>query len=59
MAFTVVTLSMINEDTLETQMGTTIFAFFLSLYLSFEYKPLKLEEPPQTTSNTIEYSDPT
>ena len=31
--FIVMSLSMLNEDTLETQMGVTIFAFFISLFL--------------------------
>jgi hypothetical protein len=31
--FIILTLSMLNEDTLETQMGASIFAFFLSLFL--------------------------
>ncbi len=33
LSFIVIILSMFNEDTLDTQMGTTIFAFFLSLFL--------------------------
>jgi len=32
-AFITISLSMINEDTTETQMGATIFAFFLSFFL--------------------------
>lgn len=31
--FITITLSMLNEDTTETQMGATIFAFFLSFFL--------------------------
>lgn len=31
--FIIMTLSMFNEDTLETQMGATVFAFFLSFFL--------------------------
>ncbi|MCF6364962.1 MAG: O-antigen ligase family protein [Bacteroidales bacterium] len=31
--FITMSLSMLNEDTLETQMGATIFAFFMCLYL--------------------------
>ncbi len=31
--FITMSLSMLNEDTLETQMGATIFAFFISLFL--------------------------
>ena len=33
-------LSMINEDTLETQMGTGVFALFFSLYLFFSPKKI-------------------
>lgn len=32
-SFIIMGLSMINEDTLETQMGATVFAFFLSFFL--------------------------
>jgi hypothetical protein len=39
MIFTVISLSMLNEDTIETQMGATIFAFFISLFLFSETKP--------------------
>ncbi len=43
MVFTVICLSMLNEDTLETQMGATIFAFFLSIFIFST--PLKLLNP--------------
>jgi len=32
-SFIILALSMLNEDTLETQMGATVFAFFLSFFL--------------------------
>lgn len=32
-SYITISLSMINEDTLETQMGATVFAFFLSFFL--------------------------
>lgn len=48
MAFTVITLSMLNEDTIETQMGATIFAFFISLYLFSNTKPDEHLTPAQT-----------
>ncbi len=35
-SFIVISLSMFNEDTLETQMGATIFAFFLSFFMLVE-----------------------
>jgi len=38
MVFIVTTLSMLNEDVLETQMGATVFAFFLSFFLFTEEK---------------------
>jgi len=34
--FITISLSMLNEDTTETQMGATIFAFFLSFFLFSE-----------------------
>ncbi len=37
-SFIVIMLSMLNEDTLETQMGATVFAFFLSFFLFTEEK---------------------
>lgn len=41
--FIILTASMINEDTLETQMGATTFAFFISFFL-FAYKGSLLQE---------------
>ena len=41
--FIILTLSMLNEDTLETQMGATIFAFFISFYLFADPKKTKQE----------------
>ncbi len=35
-SFITILLSMLNEDTLETQMGATIFAFFLSFFMFVE-----------------------
>jgi len=32
-SFIIMSLSMLNEDTLETQMGVTIFSFFITLFL--------------------------
>jgi hypothetical protein len=42
--FIIITLSMLNEDTIETQLGAGIFAFFLSLFLiSNQYVDLSNE----------------
>ncbi|MCD4791945.1 MAG: O-antigen ligase family protein [Bacteroidales bacterium] len=38
--FIIMSFSMLNEDTLETQMGATTFAFFLSLFLYTNKKSL-------------------
>ncbi len=37
-SFIIIGLSMLNEDTAETQMGATVFAFFLSFFLFAEEK---------------------
>ncbi len=42
--FSIAAASMINEDTLETQIGVTFFAFFASLFL-FSYKCDNLNQP--------------
>ena len=42
-SFIVISLSMLNEDTLETQMGATVFAFFLSFFM-FSQEIIQKEE---------------
>jgi hypothetical protein len=56
-AFTVITLSMFNEDTIETQMGATIFAFFLSLFLLSDTQQINPLKPLQINEDSLEHSD--